>query len=317
MPIELVVAENEAGTRLDRFLTTKLDLQAEDGASLTRSQLKRAIDDGGATVDGKRARPGQKLKSGQLVSFVKPEPPPLSVQPEAIPLDIAFEDEHLIVVSKPAGMVVHPAAGNWTGTLVAALLAHCELDSGEKMRPGIVHRIDKDTTGLLVVAKDVTTHEGLARQFHDHTIDREYLALVRRVPKVRDTIRTRYGRHPRNRLKFSSRFNGPKEAITHYELVESFANAAALITCRLETGRTHQVRVHLAEAGHPLLGDKLYGGTTGGDHRLEAPLACIDRQALHAARLGFTHPITGARVDLRRDAPEDFQTALKELRCID
>jgi 23S rRNA pseudouridine1911/1915/1917 synthase len=170
---------------------------------------------------------------------------------------------------------------------------------------------------LIVVCKTAVAHERLAKQFHDHTVGRRYLALVRRVPdETKGTISTRYGRHPGNRLKFTGRGDGPKHAITHFERREVFSNAAALVACRLETGRTHQVRVHLSELGHPLLGDPLYGGTSGGDHRLEPALRHIQRQALHATKLAFEHPTTGEQIDLETPPPEDFQSALQALREI-
>lgn len=212
-------------------------------------------------------------------------------------------------------MVVHPAAGHRRGTLVAALLSHCQLAGGEYLRPGIVHRIDKDTSGLLVITKDVGTHEGLAKQFRAHSIDRRYLALTRGVPSpLRGTISTQYGRHRTHRLKFSGRFGGTRHAVTHYEVLEQFSTAAALVGCTLETGRTHQVRVHLSEMGHPILGDTLYGGSSGGDHRLEPALRFMPRQALHAASLAFDHPSTGDRIELESEPPQDFALALEELR---
>lgn len=319
MFVELNVDSHEAGERLDRFLTARLESMGDDGlGGLTRSQIKRALDQGAAEVDGRRGRAGQRLKPRQIVRFTPPPPEPLSVEPEPIPLSIAFEDDRVVVVDKPAGMVVHPAPGHRRGTLVAALLAHCPLSGGDPLRPGIVHRLDRDTTGLLVVAKDVVALEHLARQFRDHTVGRRYLALVRGHPALRGTIRTAYGRHPHHRLKFTGRFNGSKQAVTHFERLEAFSStrAAALVACTLETGRTHQVRVHLSEAGHPLLGDPLYGGGSGGDHRLEPALSQLDRQALHATHLAFDHPGTGARIELDSPPPVDFERALAGLREI-
>lgn len=318
MPERYHVTDQEDGQRLDQFLTSRLNVR--DATSLpgpTRSQIKRAIDAGAARVDGQQGRPGQRLRVGQTVDFTVPTPEPLDVEPEDLPLDIVYEDEYLIVVDKAAGMVVHPAAGHRRGTLVAALLSHCQLAGGELSRPGIVHRLDKDTSGLLVITKDVGTHEGLAKQFRTHSIDRRYLALTRGVPsRPHGTISTQYGRHPTNRLKFSGRFDGARHAVTHYEVREHFSTAAALVGCELETGRTHQVRVHLSELGHPILGDKLYGGSSGGDHRLEPALKNIKRQALHAALLGFDHPATGDRIELESKPPQDFDLTLEALRSL-
>jgi 23S rRNA pseudouridine1911/1915/1917 synthase len=313
---QLTVTPAESGQRLDRFLVARIEGCSPADRSLTRSQIKNAIDAGAALVDGKAGRAGQKLKAGQVVAFTPPPPTPITVEPEEIPLEIVFEDAYLVVVDKPPGLVVHPSAGHATGTLVAALLAHCRLGGGEDdMRPGIVHRIDKDTSGLLVVTKDVRTHEGLARQFRSHTIGRRYLTLVRGQPRPEQgRIVTAYGRHPHHRLKFSGKFGGSREAVTRYEVIERFGGAAALVACELETGRTHQVRVHLSELGHPVLGDQLYGGTSGGDPRLRDVLAVVTRQLLHAARLAFDHPATGERIDLESALPADFERALAGLR---
>lgn len=318
MTESLLVDPEEAGQRLDSFLTEKLEQKLKaQGHPSTRSQIKRAIDQGFASVDGKKARAGQKLKPGQHIEFTPLPPEPSSVEPEEIPLDIVFEDASVVVVNKPPNMVVHPSAGHTTGTLVAALLAHCSLGGGEVMRPGIVHRLDQDTTGLIIVAKNALTHESLGEQFRVHSIGRTYLALVRGVPKKsRDTLHTKYGRHPNHRIKFSSRFSGSREAITHYEVRETFSTAASLVSCTLQTGRTHQVRVHLSDLGHPILGDQLYGGGSGGDRRLDPALKHISRQALHATRLDFDHPETGKRIELERQPPQDFQNLLEALRRI-
>jgi len=224
-----------------------------------------------------------------------------------------------VVVNKAAGMVVHPSAGHRRGTLVAALLAHCRIAGGEdEMRPGVVHRLDRDTTGLLVVTKDVGIYARLAEQFRDHTVGRRYVALVRGVPDAKGKLDTLYGRHPNHRIKFSSRHQGSRRAVTHYEVLEAFGStAAAMVACRLETGRTHQVRVHMSDMGHPILGDELYGGGSGGDHRLKGALARLSRQALHARHLAFDHPVTGRRIDLEAAPPQDFQDALAALRDID
>ncbi len=296
----------DEGERLDRFLTARLD-------GPTRSQIKLAIDQGAARVDGKPGRPGQKLKRGQHIEYEPPPPPPATVEPEALPIDVVYEDERLIVVNKAAGMVVHPAAGHHRGTLVGALLAHCRLSGGEELRPGIVHRLDKDTSGLMVVAKDPATHEHLSRQFKDHTAGRRYLALVRGRPPAEGTLRTGYGRHPSHRIRFSSRHGGSRLAVTHFRVLETFAELAALVACELETGRTHQVRVHLSDMGHPVLGDELYGGTSR-DRRLASALRRLEFQALHAARLALDHPVTGERLVLEVEPPPYFRSALEALR---
>jgi 23S rRNA pseudouridine1911/1915/1917 synthase len=298
------------------FLASRLaESSSQQTTCVTRSQIKLAIDAGAALVDGAVGRAGQKLRAGQVVEFTPPPPEPTTVVPEEIPLVIVYEDDYLVVVDKPPGLVVHPSAGHATGTLVAALLAHCRLGGGEDMRPGIVHRIDKDTSGLLVVTKDVRTHEGLARQFRAHTIGRRYLALVRGAPRPdAGRIVTSFGRHPRNRLKFTGKHGGERTAVTRYEVLERFAGAASLVACELETGRTHQVRVHLSELGHPVLGDALYGGSASGDRRLREALAGLTRQALHATRLAFDHPVSGARIDLEAPPPRDFADALAALR---
>jgi 23S rRNA pseudouridine1911/1915/1917 synthase len=306
---EVFRVENEdAGERLDRFLAERLE-------GLTRSQIKRAIDQGGALVDAKPGRPGQKLKLSQLIEFTPLPPPPSSVEPEAIPIDVVYEDQSIIVVNKAAGMVVHPAAGHFRGTLVAALLAHCQLGGGETLRPGIVHRLDKETSGLMVVAKDPVAHEHLALQFKAHTAGRRYLALTCGVTPAKGTITTGYGRHPNHRIRFSSRHDGPRQAITHYERLEEYAGAAALVACTLETGRTHQVRVHLSDMGHPVLGDELYGGLSK-DPRLAPALRQLDHQALHATELALDHPVTGERLVLRAPPPPGFRAAQRALESI-
>jgi 23S rRNA pseudouridine1911/1915/1917 synthase len=211
-------------------------------------------------------------------------------------------------------MVVHPAAGNYRGTLVAGLLSRFVLAGGEPTRPGIVHRLDKDTSGLLVVAKSLEAHEGLARQFREHTVGRRYRAVVRGVPDPeRGTLKTPYGRHPRHRVRFSSRYPADRQAVTHYEVRERFGRLASQVTCELETGRTHQVRVHMADMGHPVLGDDLYGGRSG---ELAPALKHLDRQALHAELLAFDHPVTGLRVELEAPLPEDLQRVLEILRSM-
>ncbi|MCX7863812.1 MAG: RluA family pseudouridine synthase, partial [Novosphingobium sp.] len=236
--------------------------------------------------------------------------------PQDIALKIVFEDDDLLVVDKPAGLVVHPAAGNPDGTLVNALVHHCRgklSGIGGVARPGIVHRLDKDTSGLMVVAKSDAAHEGLARQFADHSIDRAYMALVAGIPAPgAGTVTGAIGRSGTNRKKMAIVSDGRgKHAVTHYRMLRAF-DGAALVECRLETGRTHQVRVHMSSIGHPLLGDRVYGRTP---HHFRAILAHLDfnRQALHAARLGFVHPLSGARLSFASALPKDMERLIESL----
>lgn len=291
----------------------RLDKALADATDLSRERVKGLIADGAVTVDGVTASSAS-AKVAQWAEFTidLPPPEPLEAIAQDIPLTIVFEDEQLVVVDKPAGMVVHPAAGNPDGTLVNALLHHCAgklsgINGVE--RPGIVHRIDKDTSGLLVVAKSDAAHEGLAKQFADHSITRRYLAICAGHPKASEgTISGRIGRSDANRKKMavlpedSSR---GKHAVTHYKVLKRLDHCA-LIECRLETGRTHQVRVHCASIGHPLLGDPVYGRTPA---PLRPLLKGLDfaRQALHAAILGFDHPVTGEYVEFRSKMPADMK----------
>lgn len=296
----------------------RLDKVLAEASGLSRERIKALIAEGAVTVGKTLATSGSvKMQAGAHFSIALPPPEPLATKPQDIPLDIVFEDEHLVVVNKPAGMVVHPAAGNPDGTLVNALLFHCAgrlSGINGVARPGIVHRIDKDTSGLLVVAKSDAAHEGLARQFADHTITRRYLAVCSGYPNPRSgTISGRIGRSDKDRKKMAvlpDDSNRGKRAVTHYETLRTL-NHATLIECRLETGRTHQVRVHCASIGHPLLGDPVYGRTP---KSLKPVLDRLQfrRQALHAARLGFIHPITGESLDFHADLPEDFQELIDE-----
>ncbi|MGD9810272.1 MAG: RluA family pseudouridine synthase [Sphingobium sp.] len=308
--VTAVVDPGSAGARLDKALAGLVP-------SLSRERLKALILEGQVSGGGIPVRdPARKVEPGQRFTLHIPEAAPAEALAQDIPLSITYEDAHLIVVDKPAGLVVHPAAGNLDGTLVNALLHHCggSLSGiGGVARPGIVHRIDKDTSGLLVVAKSDAAHEGLARQFKDHSISRRYLAIVAGVPRpASGTVDTWIGRSDHDRKKMAVQREGRgKHAVTHYRTVEPF-NAAALVECRLETGRTHQVRVHMAHIGHPLIGDPVYGGRTkqklGGDkHKLR-------RQALHAAALGFIHPVTGEKLDFESALPADMQELLSQLR---
>jgi 23S rRNA pseudouridine1911/1915/1917 synthase len=303
------LAAEAAGWRLDRALAAAIP-------TLSRERLKALVSAGEVTVDGRQERdPARKMKGGEAVAVIVPAARPAEAIGQDIPLDIRFEDEHLLVVEKPAGLVVHPAAGNLDGTLVNALLHHCAgrlSGIGGVARPGIVHRIDKDTSGLLVVAKTDRAHAGLAAQFAKHTIGRRYLAVVAGLPTPpAGRIETNLARSDANRQKIAV-VNPPKgkHAVTHYRVLEPLRNAA-LVECRLETGRTHQVRVHMAHMGHPLLGDPVYG--QGRQAELCKRLG-FHRQALHAAALIFEHPITKEILTFESVAPSDIQELLSVLR---
>src|SRR5262245_13375030 len=311
------IAEAHAGERLDRALASTI-------ADLSRSRLKALILAGEVTVGGRTVRdPGHRVYAGDTVTVALPPPEPATPEPENIPLNIVFEDDAIIVIGKPRGMVVHPAAGKTTGTLVNALIAHCG-DSlsgiGGVRRPGIVHRLDKDTTGLMVVAKTDLAHTKLAAQFADHgrtgPLRRGYLAFVWGAPdRPRGTIDAPIERHPHARDKMAVRPSG-REAITHWEVLERFAGpdgkpVASLLACRLETGRTHQIRVHLAHAGHPLIGDSVYGPGFRTKVALLSPKAAavvegLGRQALHAYLLAIEHPVTHRPLEFRSELPGDL-----------
>jgi 23S rRNA pseudouridine1911/1915/1917 synthase len=314
----------EGGARLDRYLAERPELQA---AHLSRSRIKALIEEGRVALRGAAARdPSKKLAEGDEIVVEVPPPAPAEPLAEDIALNIVFEDDHLIVIDKPAGLVVHPASGHETGTLVNALIAHC----GESLsgvggvkKPGIVHRIDKDTTGLLVVAKTDAAHHGLSALFADHgrtlSLTREYLAFVWGVPdRAHGTIETYLGRHniQREKMAVVPESRG-REAITHWEKVADFG-VASLIRCQLETGRTHQIRVHLAHIGHPLIGDATYGAgfktkVTKLSEKARAAVEKLGRQALHAATLGFEHPVTGDEMMFESELPEDLAALMAAL----
>ncbi|WP_082701136.1 RluA family pseudouridine synthase [Erythrobacter sp. YT30] len=311
---EIITGTISAPARLDKALA--------DATELSRARIQALIADGRVLVNGKPApSTSAKVPEGAAFSIAIPAAAPAEAQPQDIPLDIAFEDEHLIVVNKPAGMVVHPAAGNADGTLVNALLYHCKgslSGIGGVARPGIVHRIDKDTSGLLVAAKTDAAHEGLAAQFAEHTVHRRYLAICAGFPTPAEgTIEARIGRSDANRKKMAvleKNSSRGKHAVTHYKVIKRLAHAS-LIECRLETGRTHQVRVHCASIGHALLGDPTYGQTP-------KPLKSLlsqqnfHRQALHAAELGFNHPVTRKNVHFEANLPPDMMELIDQLtRC--
>ena len=317
----MVVAASEADDRLDRVLAARTEL--------SRTRLKALILDGAVTVGPRTIRdPGYRVNAGEVIAVAVPPPEPAKPEGERIPLNIVYEDDEIVVIDKPAGLVVHPAAGHAAGTLVNALIAHCG-DSlsgiGGVRRPGIVHRLDKDTTGLMVVAKTDRAHQALAAQFADHgrsgPLQRGYLALVWGAPeRPKGTIDAPVGRHPKSRDRMAVRPGG-RPALTHWQVLERYPGpllkgkagppVASLIACRLETGRTHQIRVHLAHIGHPLLGDAVYGaGFKTKAAQLPPParqaLADLARQALHAYLLTVQHPKTGQKLEFRSELPPDL-----------
>ena len=285
------------GERLDRLLAAK-------SADLSRARLQQLISDGMATVDGATAKPSARLKAGQRVDVVVPSPAPSDVAPQRIPLDIVHEDRDLLVVDKPAGLAVHPAPGQPDGTLVNAVLAiRPDIEGvGGTIRPGIVHRLDKDTSGLIVVAKNGRAHAELARQFKDREVTKGYLVLVQgAVHPPEAVIEAPIGRHPTARKRMAVVTNG-RPAATQYRVVERFRRHT-LVEAAPETGRTHQIRVHMASVGHPVAGDRTYG----------RPHPGLDRQFLHANRLGFKLPTSGEYLELRSDLPEDLRKAIESL----
>ena len=308
--IDVRLEPAHAGWRLDRALAAAVP-------TLSRERLKSLIRSGAVEAEGRAVRdPATKVRGEESLRVAVPEPSSPHNEAQDIPLTIVFEDEHLLVVDKPAGLVVHPAAGNLDGTLVNALLHHCagQLSGiGGVARPGIVHRIDKDTSGLLVVAKTDVAHEGLAKQFAAHSIDRRYLAIVNGVPNTSEgAVDLPLARSATNRKKIAVvEGRRGKRAVTHWKRMQLLRDAA-LVECRLETGRTHQVRVHMASLGHPLLGDPVYG-RSGKTHGKLLNELQFHRQALHAAELGFTHPVTKRRLSFSSPMPPDMQELFKAL----
>ena len=296
------IPDEAVGERLDRF--------AAQMSGLTRSAVQSLADDGAVTVNGKKAPKNYRLRSGDEVAVAVPEPTVYEAKPENIPLDIVYEDADLLVVNKPKGMVVHPAAGNYDGTLVNALLYHCHDLSGINgvLRPGIVHRIDKDTSGLLIVAKNDRAHQGLAEQIKVHSFTRIYEAIV--YGRLRDdsgTVNAPIGRHPTKRKQMAVTPVNSKPAVTHYEVIARYDGntkhgAFTHVRLRLETGRTHQIRVHMASIGHPVVGDAVYGP--------DAYQKELRGQCLHARTIGFVHPVTGAYLEFTSDLPPYFKDFL-------
>ena len=338
--VTLVIADDQAGQRLDRALAVAAE---SAGLALSRSRLTALLADGAVACDGPAPKRTDKAEAGAAYTLRVPEPAPAEPEAEDIPLDVVHEDAHLIVVNKPAGMVVHPAPGAETGTLVNALLHHCG-DSlagiGGQRRPGIVHRIDKDTSGLLVVAKTDAAHHGLSKLFATHEIARRYVALAWGAPDRGDPrlaaragvsfgtdgwvrIETELARHPTDRKRMAVTDTGGRRAVTHLHARERFGPAekpfASLLDCALETGRTHQIRVHATHIGHALIGDPVYGvrrqlpsGLSGND--LGTAIETFARQALHAAILGFQHPVSGENLQFEADLPPDMNHLLSLLR---
>ncbi|MGN0374393.1 MAG: RluA family pseudouridine synthase [Butyrivibrio sp.] len=300
--IELEIEEQNTGKRIDKFLSDML-------SSYSRSYIQKLINENMVLVDNKNIKSNYRLNSGDNLTIMIPLPKELEILPENIPLDILYEDNDVILVNKPKGMVVHPASGHYSGTLVNALMYHCKDNlSGINgvLRPGIVHRIDMDTTGVIIACKNDAAHLSLSRQLKEHSITRYYYAICHNpFSESSGTVDAPIGRHPVDRKKMSINYKNGKEAVTHYEVLENFSKYS-YIRCRLETGRTHQIRVHMASIGHPLLGDNLYSSA-------KAPFK-LQGQTLHAAVLGFVHPKTGEYMEFTADLPEYFQNLLKKLK---
>ncbi len=299
--IELIVDESTAGIRIEKWLAENKELD------ITRNRADTLVRRGDVSINGKQIIKTYKLKCGDIVSINMPEPVELNVTAENIPLDIVYEDNDLIVVNKSKGMVVHPAPGNYSGTLVNALLFHCKGNLSAingVIRPGIVHRIDKNTSGLLIVAKNDIAHTGLAEQIKNHSFTREYEAIVcGHFKENRGTVNAPIGRSSADRKKMCVTEKNSKSAVTHYEVLADYKNYSH-IKCILETGRTHQIRVHMAYIGHPVLGDDVYG----------KPFKDIEGQCLHARKIGFVHPITGEYLEFISELPEYFMNVIEKIR---
>jgi 23S rRNA pseudouridine1911/1915/1917 synthase len=299
--IELIVDESAAGIRIEKWLAENKELD------ITRNRADTLVRRGDVSINGKQIIKTYKLKCGDIVSINMPEPVELNVTAENIPLDIVYEDNDLIVVNKSKGMVVHPAPGNYSGTLVNALLFHCKGNLSAingVIRPGIVHRIDKNTSGLLIVAKNDIAHTGLAEQIKNHSFTREYEAIVcGHFKENRGTVNAPIGRSSADRKKMCVTEKNSKSAVTHYEVLADYKNYSH-IKCILETGRTHQIRVHMAYIGHPVLGDDVYG----------KPFKDIEGQCLHARKIGFVHPITGEYLEFTSELPEYFMNVIEKIR---
>lgn len=298
--LKLYVSYETAGTRIDKWLSENID-------DLSRASVQKLLKENNILINSKAVNKNYKLRTNDVIDINIPEPVELDVQPQDISVDIVYEDDDLLVVNKPKGMVVHPAAGNPDGTLVNALLYHCKgrLSSiNGVIRPGIVHRIDKYTSGLLIVAKTDKAHTHLANQIKEHSFTREYMGIVcGRMSSEKDTINAPIGRHKLNRKKMTVTDTNSKNAVTHYKVLEKF-DKYSLLKFTLETGRTHQIRVHMSYIGHPILGDDVYGKAFKG----------IDGQCLHAKKIGFIHPSTGEYMEFDSELPEYFENILKKVR---
>lgn len=314
-PIELVVGEEQVGMRLDAFLANQFPLYS-------RVRLRQVINAAGVHVNGRRMKAAHRLRAEDRVVIALPELPREGPEPEDIPLDVLYEDEHLVAINKPPGMVVHPAKGHWSGTLTAALAFHFQQLSslGGATRPGIVHRLDRETSGVIAVAKTDRAHLALAAQFEQRTTTKEYLAIVVGAPdRDRDKIEQPIGVHPYHREKMAIRpeHSTSRDAKTFYEVIERFRGFAA-VKALPKTGRTHQIRVHLAHAGCPVLSDRLYGGrsqiTLGEIVGSDDATTLLSRHALHAQRLAIVHPISGEPIEFTAPVPEDMRSVLEALR---
>lgn len=301
-PLEWNVEEEQSGERLDKFVTDSMD-----DTAVSRTQVQEWIKAGAVEVDGKAAKANYKVTESNRVVLHIPEPEDAAIEPEAIPLEVIYEDSDLIVINKPRGIVVHPAPGHTSGTLVNALMHHCKDLSGINgmIRPGIVHRIDKDTTGLLMAAKNDLAHISLAEQLKEHTVTRKYIALVHgNLPHDQGTIDAPIGRDLKDRKLFTVTERNSRHAVTHFVVLERLGDYS-IVELQLETGRTHQIRVHMKYIGHPLAGDPVYGRNK---------TVALKGQALHAAVLGFTHPRSGERLQFEVPLPADFEHVLNSLR---
>lgn len=311
MLTEFTITAGEQPKRLDVFLVNR-------ERDISRSALQRLIELGRIRINGQVVKPSQKIKPGDKITMDVPKAEPLELKGEAIPLEILFEDDHLLVLNKPAGIVVHPAPGNWNGTLVNALLHHFQTSGGTvstiggKERPGLVHRLDKETSGIMVIAKTDQSHRHLAAQFKNHSISRVYEALIYGVPKKgHGLIALAIGRDTKERKKFSARTSRPKESVTEYQVEHRFGKIAAHVLLYPKTGRTHQLRVHLTSLGHPILGDPTYGGRkVCAIEQLEVP-----RVMLHARTLGFRHPDSGKLHEYTRPSPPDMAEIIQGLNA--
>ena len=296
--------QEDVGTRIDVFLADAME-------NLSRSGVQKLIEEGHITLNGGRTKANYKLRERDIIDVEVPEVKEVEILPEDIPLDILYEDDSILMVNKPKGMVVHPSAGHYTGTLVNAVLWHCQGQlSGINgvSRPGIVHRIDKDTTGVLVVCKNDAAHNAVAAQLKEHSITRKYRAIVHGVLKEDEgTVDAPIGRHPTERKKMASGVKNGKRAVTHYRVLERF-QGYTYVECQLETGRTHQIRVHMASIHHPLLGDTVYGPAKDSHH--------LEGQTLHAMVLGLIHPVTGEYLEVEAPLPEYFENLLKKFRTM-